>query len=210
MRKIFKLLIVAFSLSLSACMGGGGDTPPSQNQPEDTSQKYNQNLDETNYANTFDQKSVMNAASDFLGGGSEALAKLVEKAFKEQGRPNGYIIGTEGSAALIVGVRYGDGTLSHKIEGDSRVYWKGPSIGFDVGGNASRVFALVYNLHDVNDLYQRIPAVEGSFYYIGGFGMNYQQRGGLIIAPIRVGVGLRAGVNIGYLHFSKKRSWIPF
>ena len=110
----------------------------------------------------------------------------------------------------MVGLRYGDGTLSHKIEGDSRIYWKGPSIGFDVGGNASRVFALVYNLHDVHDIYQRFPAVEGSFYYIGGLGMNYQQKDDIIIAPIRVGVGLRAGANIGYMHLTKDRDWIPF
>ena len=153
---------------------------------------------------------MVNAASDFLGGGSEALAKLLEKAFKDHGRPNGYIIGTEGIAALVVGLRYGDGTLSHKVEGDSRLYWKGPSIGLDAGANGSRVFALVYNLHDGEDLYKRYPAVEGSFYYVGGFGMNYQQRGDVIIAPIRVGVGLRAGVNLGYLHFTKDRSWIPF
>ena len=149
-------------------------------------------------------------ASDFLGGGSEAIAKVIEKAFKDLGRPNGYIIGTEVSAALVVGVRYGDGTLSHKIEGDSRLYWKGPSIGFDAGANGSRVFALVYNLHDVQDLYTRYPAVEGSAYFIGGVGMNYQQRGNVIIAPIRVGVGLRLGVNMGYMHLTQDRSWIPF
>ena len=152
----------------------------------------------------------MNAASGFFGSGSEALAGVIEKAFKEQGRPNGYIIGTEGSAALIVGARFGDGTLSHKIEGDKRIYWKGPSIGIDVGANGSRVFALVYNLHDTQDLYQRFPAVEGSFYYVAGLGLNYQQLDDIIIAPIRMGVGLRAGVNLGYLHFTKERSWIPF
>ncbi|MBL4801968.1 MAG: DUF1134 domain-containing protein [Emcibacter sp.] len=167
-------------------------------------------MDETNYAKTYDEKSIVNAASDFLGGGSEAIAKVIEKAFKDHGRPNGYIIGTEISGAFVVGVRYGDGTLTHKIEGDSRLYWKGPSIGFDVGANGSRVFALVYNLYDVEELYQRFPAVEGSAYFIGGVGMNYQQRGDIIIAPIRVGVGLRLGVNLGYMHLTRKRSWIPF
>ncbi|WP_210414100.1 DUF1134 domain-containing protein [Luteithermobacter gelatinilyticus] len=204
MRNILITALFSSMLILSGCASSGqGD------KPVDGS-KYRQNQDGTNYANTYDEKSIMNAASDFLGGGSEALAKLIEKAFKDHGRPNAYIIGTEGSGALVVGLRYGDGTLSHKIEGDSRIYWKGPSIGFDVGGNASRVFALVYNLHDVHDIYQRFPAVEGSFYYIGGLGMNYQQKDDIIIAPIRVGVGLRAGANIGYMHLTKDRDWIPF
>ncbi|WP_417319365.1 DUF1134 domain-containing protein [Emcibacter sp.] len=204
MSKLLKSFLIIGTMLLTACASSGqGD------EPVDGS-KYRQNQDGTNYANTYDEKSIMNAASDFLGGGSEALAKLIEKAFKDNGEPNGYIIGTEGSGALVVGLRYGDGTLSHKIEGDSRIYWKGPSIGLDVGGNASRVFALVYNLHDVQEIYQRFPAVEGSFYYIGGLGMNYQQRGDIIIAPIRVGVGLRAGVNMGYMHMTPDRDWIPF
>ncbi len=202
MKTFFQGFIILTALLLAGC--SNNTVAPTE------SLQHRQNMDETNYANTYDEKSVANAASDFLGGGSEAIAKIIEKAFKDHGRPNGYIIGTEGSAALVVGVRYGDGTLSHKIEGDSRLYWKGPSIGFDVGASGSRVFALVYNLHDVEELYQRFPAVEGSLYYIGGVGMNYQQRGDIIIAPIRVGVGLRLGINLGYLHFNKKRSWIPF
>ncbi|MCK5425873.1 MAG: DUF1134 domain-containing protein [Emcibacter sp.] len=203
MKIFFQCLIITFGLTLAGC-SGNGTVAPSQ------STQHRQNLDETNYANTYDEKSIVNAASDFLGGGSEAIAKVIEKAFKDLGRPNGYIIGTEVSGALVVGARYGDGTLTHKIEGDTRVYWKGPSIGFDVGANGSRVFALVYNLHDVEELYQRFPAVEGSAYFIGGVGMNYQQRGDIIIAPIRVGVGLRLGVNLGYMHITKKRDWIPF
>jgi len=203
--KIFaQSLVLILGLALAGC-----SSSPDTVAPTDMS-KYRQNMDETNYENSYDEESVVNAASDFLGGGSEAIAKVIEKAFKDLGRPNGYIIGTEVSAALVVGVRYGDGTLSHKIEGDSRLYWKGPSIGFDAGANGSRVFALVYNLHDVQDLYTRYPAVEGSAYFIGGVGMNYQQRGNVIIAPIRVGVGLRLGVNMGYMHLTQDRSWIPF
>lgn len=208
MKIIAKSLVLLLALVLAGC-SSTPETTSNTGQPTDMS-KYRQNMDETNYADTYDEKSIVNAASDFLGGGSEAIAKVVEKAFKDLGQPNGYIIGTEVSAALVIGVRYGDGTLSHKIEGDSRVYWKGPSIGFDAGVNGSRVFALVYNLHDVQDLYKRFPAVEGSLYFIGGVGMNYQQRGDVIIAPIRVGVGLRAGVNMGYMHMTPKRSWIPF
>lgn len=203
MNLFFRILPVIFGLVLASCSSNNTVAPTESAQ-------HRQNLDETNYAKTYDEKSIVNAASDFLGGGSEAIAKVVEKAFKDHGRPNGYIIGTEISGALVVGVRYGDGTLTHKIEGDSRVYWKGPSIGFDVGANGSRLFALVYNLYDVEELYQRFPAIEGSAYFIGGVGMNYQQRGDIIIAPIRVGVGLRLGVNLGYMHITKERSWIPF
>lgn len=203
MKPLFQSLIIILGLTLAGCSGNGTVAPTEPAQ-------HRQNLDETNYANTYDEKSIVNAASDFLGGGSEAIAKVIEKAFKDLGRPNGYIIGTEVSGALVIGVRYGDGTLSHKVEGDSRVYWKGPSIGFDAGVNGSRVFALVYNLYDGEELYQRFPAVEGSAYFIGGVGMNYQQRGDVIIAPIRVGVGLRLGVNLGYMHLTKKRDWIPF
>ncbi|MEZ5758470.1 MAG: DUF1134 domain-containing protein [Emcibacteraceae bacterium] len=204
MRRFFKLIILSCVLILTAC--GGKNTETTSPPPPATSQ----NMDGTNVDTTYDKESIINAASGFFGEGSEAVASVIEKAFADLGRPNGYIIGTEASAALVVGARYGDGTLSHKIEGDRRVYWKGPSIGIDVGANGSRVFALVYNLNDTEELFQRFPAVEGSFYYVAGFGMNYQQVDEIIIAPIRLGVGLRAGVNLGYLHFTKERDWIPF
>ena len=203
MRSFFKLLGLFALLMVSACSGKNTEKsapPPAERQ----------NLDATNVDATYDKENVVNAASEFFGEGSEAVASVIEKAFADLGRPNGYIIGTEVGAALIVGARYGDGTLSHKIEGDKRVYWKGPSIGIDAGANGSRVFALVYNLNDTEELYQRFPAVEGSLYYVAGFGMNYQQVDEIIIAPIRLGVGLRAGVNLGYLHFTTVRSWSPF
>jgi len=203
MKVFFLNLILIFGIALAGCSSNNTVAPTESAPPR-------QNLDETNYANTYDEKSIVNAASDFLGGGSEAIAKVIEKAFKDLGRPNGYIIGTEVSGAIGIGVRYGDGTMTHKVEGDSRIYWKGPSIGFDLGANGSRVFALVYNLYDVEELYQRYPAVEGSAYFVGGVGMNYQQRGDIIIAPVRVGVGLRLGVNLGYMHITKKRDWVPF
>lgn len=204
MKKFLKSALIFASLFLAACSSGSNNNssppPPSENP----------NMDGTNVDSTYDKESVINAASEFFGEGSEAVASVIEKAFNDLGQPNGYIIGTEGSAALVIGARYGDGTLSHKIEGDKRVYWTGPSIGIDVGADGSRVFALVYNLHDTEELYRRYPAVEGSFYYVAGVGMNYQQLDETIIAPIRMGVGLRAGVNLGYLHFSKERNWLPF
>lgn len=204
MGNIIKSALILSVFLITACSGSNSDnsTPPPPSE--------NPNMDGTNVDNTYDKESVINAASEFFGEGSEAVASVIEKAFNDLGQPNGYIIGTEGSAAIIVGARYGDGTLSHKIEGDKRVYWTGPSIGIDVGANGSRVFALVYNLHDTEELYRRYPAVEGSFYYVAGVGMNYQQLDETIIAPIRMGVGLRAGVNLGYLHFSKSRNWLPF
>lgn len=160
--------------------------------------------------NTYDKESIIQVSSDFLGAGSEAVAKVVEKVFSDLGRPNAYIVGSEMSAAAMVGIRYGDGSLNHKIEGTRRVFWTGPSLGVDLGGNAARTVTLVYNLYDTEDIYGRFPAVEGSFYYIGGIGVNYQQKGDVILAPMRVGVGLRAGVNLGYLRYSRERSWLPF
>jgi hypothetical protein len=158
---------------------------------------------------TYEEGTIFDIASDFFGGSTEALGKVIQKVFGDLGEPNAYIAGEEVSAALILGVRYGDGNLTHKTLGERRVYWKGPSIGFDAGGNASKSFTLVYHLKDLDKIYQRFPGV-GGLYYIGGISVNYQQRGDMILAPIRLGVGLRAGVNVDYLHYSKGRSWIPF
>jgi hypothetical protein len=160
--------------------------------------------------NTYDQDSILKDAADFFGQSTEGLAKVVEKVFKEQGRPNGYIKGKEASGAITVGLRYGDGTLQLKNGGSRKVFWQGPSIGFDVGGNASKVFILVYHLPNSEKLFQRFPSVDGSFYYIAGVGVNYQERDRIILAPIRLGVGLRAGASIGYMHYSKKKTLNPF
>ena len=161
-------------------------------------------------SDTYDEGTIFNAASNFLGGSTEGLAKIIEKVFGDLGRPNAYIAGEEVSGAFFIGLRYGDGKLTHKILGDRRVYWKGPSVGFDFGGNASKSFALVYHLDDLDQIYQRFPGIDGSIYYIGGVGVNYQRRDDIVLAPIRLGVGLRAGVNVGYLHFTDERSWVPF
>ncbi len=168
-------------------------------------------IDDSTYDDgTYDRRTILKQADDFFGAGAEGLAKVIEKIFTDLGRPNGYIMGTEGSAALIVGLRYGKGELAHKIEGNRPVHWTGPSIGLDAGGNVSKSFTLVYNLYDTEDLYHRYPAIEGSFYYVGGLGVNYQKRGDVVLAPIRMGVGLRAGANIGYMKYSKKRKILPF
>jgi hypothetical protein len=159
---------------------------------------------------TYDQDSVLHEATEFFGNTTEGLAKVIEKAFKEQGRPNAYIKGQEASGALTVGLRYGEGELVMKGGGDRKVYWAGPSIGFDAGGNASKVFTLVYKLPRADAIFQRFPGVDGSLYYIGGAGINYQRRNGITLAPIRLGVGLRAGASVGYIHYRREKSVNPF
>ncbi|MDR3414555.1 MAG: DUF1134 domain-containing protein [Nevskia sp.] len=159
---------------------------------------------------TYSQEETLDAAKKFFGGTTEGLAKVIEKAFSENGRPSAYIVGSEGSGAVIVGLRYGEGTLYYKGGGSTKVYWQGPSVGWDFGGNASKVFTLVYNLRWTRDLFQRFPGVDGSLYFVAGVGLNYQRAGNITLAPIRTGVGLRAGANVGYLSYTQKQSWIPF
>ena len=159
---------------------------------------------------TFDQDSVLKDAEQFFGKSTEGLAKVIEKAFKEHGRPNAYVKGEEASGAITVGLRYGNGVLVMKNAKSRRVWWQGPSIGFDFGGNVAKVFVLVYHLPSADRIFQRFPAVDGSFYYVGGVGINYQQRGNIILAPIRLGVGLRAGASIGYMHYTREKTYNPF
>ncbi|MEQ8666585.1 MAG: DUF1134 domain-containing protein [Rhodospirillales bacterium] len=159
---------------------------------------------------TFTKDEILSKTRGFFGDTTEGLAEAVEKAFADNGRPNAYIIGEEASGAIGVGLRYGEGILTLKSGEKSEIYWQGPSIGFDFGGNASKVFTLIYNLQSVDHIFQRIPGVDGSAYFVAGVGMNYQQSANLILAPIRTGIGLRGGVNIGYLHYSREHSWIPF
>src|SRR3546814_443877 len=120
------------------------------------------------------------------------------------------LAGREASGAFVVGLRYGSGTLFHKIEGQRDVYWTGPSVGFDVGGNASKSFVLVYNLYDTQELFNRFPAGEGAAYLVGGFTASYLRRGDVVLIPIRLGVGYRLGANIGYMKFTEKQNWLPF
>lgn len=159
---------------------------------------------------TYSVDEITAKATGFFGDTTAGLAKALEKVFADHGRPNAYITGEEISGAIGVGLRYGNGTLNRKTGGSRTVYWQGPSIGWDLGGNASKVFTLIYHLKNTEDLFQRYPGVDGSFYFVAGLGVNYQQAGNVILAPIRTGVGLRAGANIGYLHYNKEHSWLPF
>ena len=164
---------------------------------------------EANDDATFDESGTLKAVTDFFGQTTEGLAQVVAKAFREQGRPNGYIRGEEVSAAITAGVRYGEGELALKSGDSKKVYWAGPSVGFDLGANASKVFVLVYKLPEVNAIFKRYPGVDGSLYYVGGVGLNYQRLDGVTLAPIRLGAGLRAGASVGYVHYRPEQSLNP-
>ncbi len=159
---------------------------------------------------TYGKDDVIGAAEGVFGKGAAGLAGIIEKILKDQGQPNAYIAGREASGAFVVGLRYGSGTMQHNVEGQRQVYWTGPSIGFDVGGDATKVFTLVYNLYDTQDLYRRYPQVEGRAYFVGGFSATYLRRGNIVLIPVRLGVGVRLGANVGYMKFSEKSRWLPF
>jgi hypothetical protein len=159
---------------------------------------------------TYHEDDLIGAAEGVFGKGAQGVAKMIQGILKKQGEPNGYIVGREAGAALAIGLRYGSGTLYHKVEGQMPVYWTGPSIGFDAGANAGSTFVLVYNLYDTDELYERYPAGEGDAYVVGGLTASYLRKGDVVLIPIRVGAGLRLGVNAGYMKFSKKQRWLPF
>ena len=159
---------------------------------------------------TYAQDDLISAAEGVFGKGAQGLAGIIEKILADQGKPNAYIAGREASGAFVLGLRYGSGTLFHKVEGQRPVYWTGPSVGFDVGGDATKVFVLVYNLYDSQDLYERFPAAEGRAYLVGGFSASYLRRGDIVLIPVRLGVGWRLGANVGYMKFSDHQRWLPF
>ncbi len=191
-----------------------GDQLPAEPDParQSTAADQGQTAAETTTvtANTYRRNDLFSAGERVFGKGAEGMAGILEKILKDQGEPNAYIAGREASGAVVIGLRYGSGILSHRIEGDQPIYWTGPSVGFDLGGNASKVFVLVYNLYDTEDLYRRFPEGEGHLYFVGGFSATYLRRGNIVLIPIRLGVGARAGLNIGYMKFRKKQRWLPF
>jgi hypothetical protein len=159
---------------------------------------------------TIPREDIFSAAEGVFGRGAEGLAGVIENILQDQGEPIAYISGREASGAFVVGARYGSGTMRHRIEGDRQVYWTGPSVGFDFGADASKVFVLVYNLHDSQRLFRRYPAAEGNAYVVGGFTASYLRRGDVVLIPVRLGVGLRLGINAGYMRFSENNRWLPF
>ena len=191
------------TLAASLALGLAG--PALAQDPE-----YGQPSEYSEPVETYSQDELVDAVSDFFGVTAEAAASVLERVFSDLGRPVGYVAGEEVAGAIGVGLRYGEGYLTMKNGIREKVYWRGPSIGFDTGGNASRVFVLVYNLDDPDRLLQRYPGVEGSAYLVAGMGVNYQRADEITLAPIRSGVGLRAGANVGYLAYTRERAWLPF
>ncbi|MCS6986692.1 MAG: DUF1134 domain-containing protein [Sphingomonadaceae bacterium] len=158
---------------------------------------------------TYTADEILEAADRAFGAGAQGLAQAIERIFREQGRPNAYIVGREGAGALGLGIRYGKGTLYSKVEGNRTVHWQGPSLGLDAGGDLSAVFILVYDLHDTEEIFRRYPAIEGRAYLVGGLSVGYHQLGQVRLVPVRLGAGWRLGANVGYLHFTRKRRLLP-
>jgi hypothetical protein len=158
----------------------------------------------------FSPNELIDAGHHFFGGVSRGLATIVEKAVNQWGQPNGYILGEEAGGAFVGGLRYGDGTLFTKNAGDIRVFWQGPTLGFDAGADGARTMMLVYNLPRTEAIFERFGGVEGSAYFVGGFGMTALTANDIVVVPIRSGVGLRLGANLGYLKFTARPTWNPF
>ena len=198
------LCLLAFGAEMAAAQSqppGPSQSPPPNQQPQQIA---------PGRPGTFTTDEIVGQGHKFFGSVSRGLAQVVETAFSKWGQPNGYVLGQEGSGAFIVGLRYGDGTLYTKNAGDRRVFWEGPSIGFDTGGEGARTMMLVYNLPATDSIYQRFGGIDGSAYFIGGFGMTALTSDNILLVPIRSGVGLRLGANIGYLKFTPKATWNPF
>jgi hypothetical protein len=179
---------------------GPSQPPPAQNMPEPQPAPANQ----------YSSNEIVDAGHRFFGGVSRGLAMVVEKAFSQWGQPNGYVLGEEASGAFVGGLRYGDGTLYTKNAGDLRVFWQGPSVGFDAGADGARTMMLVYNLPRTDAIFDRFGGINGSAYFIGGFGMTALTANNVVLVPIRSGVGLRLGANLGYLKFTDHPTWNPF
>jgi hypothetical protein len=202
MRAMVRLVIAALvlgvlSITPVAAQGGpppGG--PPPQGSPPPSEGRFSPN-------------ELVTAGHRFFGSVSRGLAQIVEKAVSQWGLPNGYILGEEASGAFIAGLRYGDGMLYTKNAGDLKVYWQGPTIGFDAGGEGARTMMLVYNLPNTAAIYERFGGIDGSAYFIGGFGMTALTANNIVLVPIRSGVGLRLGANVGYLKFTPRATWNP-
>jgi hypothetical protein len=191
------------------------EPPPSyQQQPDPSGQTYvaasgyaSERLDG---ADGFSPEEIKSAGHRFFGKVSSGFASAVEYAFQKSGRPNGYIIGEEAGGAFVAGLRYGEGTLHTPSGGQFRVFWQGPSVGYDFGAEGSKTMVLVYNLHDPSQIYNRFAGIDGSAYLVGGVGVTYLARDDVVVAPIRSGVGLRLGANVGYLKYTRQPTWNPF
>jgi hypothetical protein len=208
MRAILRLAVLTLclavfgaDLAIAQYQAAPPPPPPSRQPPPPPQPRNNEN---------FHPDELVREGHRFFGTVSRGLAQIVEAAVSRWGEPNGYILGQEGSGAFVVGLRYGDGKLYTRNAGDRQVFWEGPSIGFDYGGEGARTMMLVYNLPSTDAVYQRFAGVDGSAYFIGGFGMTALTANNIVVVPIRSGVGLRLGANIGYLKFTRRATWNPF
>jgi len=203
--KIIKSTLISLAvLSLAAC-----STTDSNPYAQQSVQKgHNQAVQ--NGGTTYSENELTDAISTHLGVTAESAATTIEKLFKNRGRPVGYITGEEGGGAVVIGARYGKGTLWMKNGQTRKLYWQGPTVGLDLGADASKVFTLVYDLDRVDDIYRHFPGVDGSAYLVAGMAVNYQKAYGVTLAPIRTGVGLRLGAKVGYTKYTEKRKILPF
>ena len=193
--KFLKSLCLALALCLAgASIGAMAQTTGSVSKPKPT----------------FTNEEILTKGHQFFGKASRGIGEAVEYIFQSQGEPTAYIVGEEGSGAMVGGLRFGEGTIYYKDGTTQKIYWQGPSVGFDFGGNGSRTMVLVYNSDSPRELYKRFIGVEGSAYLVGGMGVNFQKNNNIIMAPIRTGVGARLGANVGYLKYSKNPTWNPF
>ncbi len=158
----------------------------------------------------YSSEELIRSGHQFFGTISRGLAQVVEKATKQWGRPNGYILGQEAGGAFVGGLRYGEGIMYTRNAGDLKLYWQGPSLGFDAGADGDRTMMLVYSLPATEAIYQRFAGVDGSAYFVGGFGMTALTANNIVVVPIRAGVGARLGLNVGYLKFTPQATWNPF
>ncbi len=196
--RLAALTILLFAAGVDTSRAQG--TPPPATVPAAPSAR----------SDTYSSGEIVAAGHKFFGAISRDLAQLVEHAVSNWGLPNGYVLGQEGGGAFVVGLRYGDGTLYTKNAGDRRVFWEGPSVGFDWGGDGARTMMLVYNLPSTEAIYTRFAGIDGSAYVVGGLGMTALVNGKVVVVPIRSGVGLRLGANVGYLKFTPTATWNPF
>jgi hypothetical protein len=193
------LVFVLFGLAsggTASAQGAPPPNPPPANSPPPSGQ--------------YSSVEVVDAGHRFFGSVSRGLAQIVEKAGSQWGLPNGYVLGQEAGGAVVAGLRYGEGVLYTKNAGDLRVFWQGPSVGFDFGGEGARTMMLIYSLPATEAIYQRFAGIDGSAYFVGGLGMTALTANNIVVVPIRTGVGLRLGANVGYLKFTPNATWNPF
>ncbi|WP_315725032.1 MULTISPECIES: DUF1134 domain-containing protein [unclassified Bradyrhizobium] len=205
--------VLALTASVAAQQAPPPAPPPQAAPPYQGAPPYQQPAPPPQRApapDSFNPDELVNAGHRFFGNVSRGLASVIERAVSQWGLPNGYILGEEGAGAFVAGLRYGEGTLYTKNAGDLRVYWQGPSLGFDWGGDGARTMTLVYNLPATSAIYQRFVGIDGSAYIVGGFGMTALTANNIVLVPIRSGIGLRLGANVGYLKFTPSATWNPF